>query len=44
MCCVKAHDVHHRLPESNYAQYMMYWDKLSGFYRPFDPNAKTKDH
>ena len=41
---VKAHDVHHRLPESNYAQYMMYWDKLHGFYRPYDAAAKTKDH
>lgn len=41
---VKAHDVHHRLPESNYAQYMMYWDKIHGFYRPYDANAKTKDH
>lgn len=38
---VKAHDVHHRIPESNYAQYTMYWDKLHGFYRPYDPKAKS---
>jgi sterol desaturase/sphingolipid hydroxylase (fatty acid hydroxylase superfamily) len=40
---VKAHDVHHRIPESNYAQYTMYWDKLHGFYRPYDIAAKSKD-
>jgi sterol desaturase/sphingolipid hydroxylase (fatty acid hydroxylase superfamily) len=38
---VKAHDVHHRIPESNYAQYTMYWDKLHGFYRPYE--GKEKD-
>jgi sterol desaturase/sphingolipid hydroxylase (fatty acid hydroxylase superfamily) len=32
---VKVHDVHHRLPESNYAQYTMFWDKLFGSYRPY---------
>jgi sterol desaturase/sphingolipid hydroxylase (fatty acid hydroxylase superfamily) len=41
---VKAHDIHHRLPESNYGQYTMYWDKLHGSYRPYDPKATTKDH
>jgi sterol desaturase/sphingolipid hydroxylase (fatty acid hydroxylase superfamily) len=29
----KAHDVHHRIPQSNYGQYMMLWDYLFGSYR-----------
>jgi sterol desaturase/sphingolipid hydroxylase (fatty acid hydroxylase superfamily) len=33
---VKLHDVHHRLPESNYGQYTYYWDILFGSYRPYD--------
>lgn len=33
---VKWHDVHHRLPESNYGQYIMLWDKLLGTYRSYD--------
>ncbi len=33
--CVNVHDVHHRLPESNYGQYTMFWDKLFGSYRPY---------
>ena len=32
---VKAHDVHHRLPRSNYGQYTMFWDRVIGSYRPF---------
>eukprot|EP00470_Lotharella_oceanica_P006343 CAMPEP_0170178396 /NCGR_PEP_ID=MMETSP0040_2-20121228/11856_1 /TAXON_ID=641309 /ORGANISM="Lotharella oceanica, Strain CCMP622" /LENGTH=252 /DNA_ID=CAMNT_0010421443 /DNA_START=49 /DNA_END=807 /DNA_ORIENTATION=- len=32
---VKVHDVHHRLPESNYGQYIMLWDKLMGSYKPY---------
>ncbi|RYH13977.1 fatty acid hydroxylase family protein, partial [archaeon] len=32
---VKVHDVHHRLPESNYGQYIMLWDYLFGSYRPY---------
>ncbi len=32
---VKVHDVHHRLPESNYGQYTMLWDVLFGSYRPY---------
>lgn len=37
---VKAHDVHHRIPESNYGQYTMYWDKLHGFYRSYEGKEK----
>lgn len=33
---VRAHDVHHRLPRSNYGQYTMAWDRLFGTYRPYD--------
>lgn len=29
----KDHDVHHRIPQSNYGQYTMFWDKLLGSYR-----------
>lgn len=42
---VKVHDVHHRLPESNYAQYTMLWDCLFGTYRSYDKylNVEAKD-
>jgi len=33
---VKVHDVHHRLPESNYSQYTSLWDYVIGSYRPYD--------
>lgn len=39
---VKVHDVHHRLPESNYGQYTMYWDKLFGSYRAYSDNMNNK--
>lgn len=29
----KAHDVHHRIPQSNYGQYTMLWDYIFGTYR-----------
>jgi sterol desaturase/sphingolipid hydroxylase (fatty acid hydroxylase superfamily) len=29
----KAHDVHHRIPQSNYGQYTMFWDWVFGSYR-----------
>jgi sterol desaturase/sphingolipid hydroxylase (fatty acid hydroxylase superfamily) len=40
---VKAHDVHHRMPESNYAQYTMFWDKLFGSFRPYNEKDTCKD-
>jgi sterol desaturase/sphingolipid hydroxylase (fatty acid hydroxylase superfamily) len=40
---VKVHDVHHRMPESNYGQYTMFWDKLFGSYRPYLINDKIND-
>jgi len=30
---VRDHDVHHRWPRSNYGQFVMYWDKVCGFYK-----------
>ncbi len=32
---VKAHDVHHRIPKSNYGQYTMAWDRLLGTFRQY---------
>mmetsp|Transcript_41169 Transcript_41169/g.42069 ORF Transcript_41169/g.42069 Transcript_41169/m.42069 type:complete len:239 (+) Transcript_41169:209-925(+) len=42
---VKVHDVHHRIPDSNYAQYTMGWDMLFGTYRPYinEPNTEKKE-
>jgi sterol desaturase/sphingolipid hydroxylase (fatty acid hydroxylase superfamily) len=33
---VRVHDVHHRLPESNYGQYIMLWDRIFGSYVPYN--------
>lgn len=32
---VKAHDVHHRIPQSNYGQYLTLWDRVMGTFRPY---------
>lgn len=40
---VKVHDVHHRLPESNYGQYIMLWDYIFGSYRPYGTVIKEDD-
>lgn len=37
---VNVHDVHHRVPMSNYGQYTMFWDRLMGSYIPFTEVAK----
>jgi sterol desaturase/sphingolipid hydroxylase (fatty acid hydroxylase superfamily) len=34
----KIHDVHHRLPESNYSQFTMLWDTVFGTYRSYEHN------
>ena len=31
----KVHDVHHRIPQSNYGQYIMLWDHVFGTFRPY---------
>jgi len=37
----KVHDVHHRIPRSNYGQYTIFWDTVFGTYRPYNPDEKT---
>jgi len=32
----KAHDVHHRIPQSNYGQYTVFWDWVFGTFRPYN--------
>jgi sterol desaturase/sphingolipid hydroxylase (fatty acid hydroxylase superfamily) len=39
---VKAHDVHHRITESNYAQYTMFWDKVFGTHRSYSISTDSK--
>ena len=40
---VGAHEMHHRHPNCNMAQYFMVWDRLMGTYRPYvDGKAKGK--
>jgi sterol desaturase/sphingolipid hydroxylase (fatty acid hydroxylase superfamily) len=41
---VKAHDVHHRLPESNYSQYILFWDWVWGTFRPYEGTAAMKSN
>ncbi|KAL7572073.1 hypothetical protein ACA910_001718 [Epithemia clementina (nom. ined.)] len=36
----KVHDVHHRIPQSNYGQYSMLWDHIFGTFRPYNPNDR----
>ena len=36
----KAHDVHHRIPQSNYGQYIMFWDWIFGTFRPYNKNDR----
>jgi sterol desaturase/sphingolipid hydroxylase (fatty acid hydroxylase superfamily) len=37
----KAHDVHHRIPQSNYGQYTMFWDWVFQSYRAYNPNDRV---
>lgn len=37
----KVHDVHHRIPQSNYGQYTMLWDYIFGTYRPYNPHDRV---
>jgi len=34
----KNHAVHHRLPDTNFGQYTMFWDKLFGWFHPYSEN------
>ena len=44
---VRAHELHHRKPNTNYAQYVMFWDRLMGTYHPYvdrgDSNSAKAD-
>ncbi|KAL1519185.1 hypothetical protein AB1Y20_003445 [Prymnesium parvum] len=33
---VRAHEMHHRKPNYNFAQYVMFWDQLMGTYQPYE--------
>jgi len=33
---VRAHEMHHRKPHTNFAQYVMFWDRLMGTYKPYE--------
>ena len=33
---VRAHEMHHRKPNTNFAQYVMFWDRLMGTYVEYD--------
>lgn len=37
----KWHDVHHRIPQSNYGQYINLWDRVFGSFRKYDPNDRV---
>lgn len=37
----KHHDVHHRIPQSNYGQYTVLWDRVFGTFREYDPNDRV---
>uniref|UniRef100_A0A7S3VAD9 Fatty acid hydroxylase domain-containing protein n=1 Tax=Chaetoceros debilis TaxID=122233 RepID=A0A7S3VAD9_9STRA len=37
----KWHDVHHRIPQSNYGQYTNLWDRIFGTFREYDPNDRV---
>jgi len=33
---VRAHEMHHRKPNTNFAQYVMFWDRLMGTFKPYE--------
>ncbi len=40
---VRAHELHHRKPNTNFAQYVMFWDRLMGTYHPYVGNRRDSD-
>jgi len=36
----KYHDVHHRMPRTNYGQYTVFWDKVFGTFRDYNENDR----
>lgn len=39
---VRSHETHHRKPTTNYAQYVMFWDRLMGTYRPYESGLSAQ--
>jgi sterol desaturase/sphingolipid hydroxylase (fatty acid hydroxylase superfamily) len=39
---VGAHEMHHRYPKTNFAQYFMVWDKLVGTYKPYHRGVRVR--
>lgn len=37
----KHHDVHHRIPQSNYGQYTVLWDRIFGTFREYNANDRV---
>jgi len=33
---VRAHEMHHRKPNTNFAQYVMFWDRCMGTFKPYE--------
>mmetsp|Transcript_28979 Transcript_28979/g.62336 ORF Transcript_28979/g.62336 Transcript_28979/m.62336 type:complete len:332 (-) Transcript_28979:85-1080(-) len=40
---VRAHEMHHRKPNTNFAQYVMFWDRLMGTYQEYDSGIKAEE-
>ena len=38
---VRSHETHHRKPQTNFAQYVMFWDRLMGTYKPYESGVRT---
>jgi len=41
---VRAHETHHRKPQTNFAQYVMFWDRLMGTYREYESGHPKQEH
>ncbi|GBG34819.1 Methylsterol monooxygenase 1 [Hondaea fermentalgiana] len=39
---VRAHEMHHRFPQCNYAQNTMIWDQILGTFKPYRGNERAK--
>lgn len=37
----KHHDVHHRIPQSNYGQYTVFWDRIFGTFREYNDEDRV---
>lgn len=37
----KHHDVHHRIPQCNYGQYTVLWDRIFGTFRDYDDKDRV---